>query len=340
MPGKKHVAIPVAAAVLIGLAILGGALLRGRRPEAPPAAPVVDPGMVVIPASEFVMGAEAAHPDLARAPQPGKEVRPYHLLIARAGQAWKLDDERPPRKVALRSFAIDRCEVTNREYRAFLDWVRENGDETVRHPRQPAGKDHTPRYWTEFNPLLKDPHNAAMAPFSAETFTGDELPVVGVDWFDACAYARWAGKRLPTEAEWELAAKGTEQRHWPWGDVWNWGKCNIGGDKSGRDVPQKKEDRDGYVYSAPVGSYPESESPFGCLDMAGNVAEWCADWYDPDYYQAAPPDNPPGPADGTHRVIRGGSSQSVPSGVRCSARDFAEPEFRKFTLGFRCAKDL
>jgi formylglycine-generating enzyme required for sulfatase activity len=296
--------------------------------------------MVVVPGAEFEMGTKQSHPDLALMQTGNKPLRPYHLLVARAGQGWKLDHERPARKVKIDSFAIDKFEVTNRQYRQFLDWVTKNGDERFRHPNQPQNKDHKPRYWNSFNPLVIDKAYADLTPFNDKTFTGEELPVVGVDWFDAYAYAKWAGKRLPTEAEWELAARGTDGRLWPWGSEWNWGLCNIGGDKTGNDILYKKVDRDGYVYPAPVGSYLASSSPYGCMDMSGNASEWCSDWYDDAYYKSAPGKNPSGPVSGEYRSIRGGSSQSVPDGVRCASRDFAEPNFRKFTLGFRCAKDL
>lgn len=214
-----------------------------------------------------------------------------------------------PASESVAAFSIDRTEVTNAEYRKFLSARKDHG---LCHPDEPKDKDHTPRYWGRFNPLLDDPEYARTAPFSPETFTQDDAPVVGVDWFDAYAYAAWAGKRLPTEAEWELAAGGTEKRLWPWGNEWAWGKCNTGGDK------------DGYVYPAPVGRFPEGRSPYGCEDMAGNVAEWCADWY----------------VEGKQRVARGGGSQNAPSSVRCASRVGFEPEYRTFTLGFRCARDL
>ncbi len=299
-----------------------------------------DSSMVVILSTTFQMGNEVTHPDLANKAPEGKALRPYHVMVARAEEAWQMEEERPVRSVTLRSFAIDQYEVTNGQYRKFLTWVEAHGDESVRHPDQLKGKSHTPRYWQDYNPLLKVEETAKLTPFDEDTFTQETLPVVGVDWFDAYAYAKWAGKRLPTEAEWELAARGTDQRLWPWGNEWSWGLSNIGGDKSGNDVLSKKYDRDGYVYPAPVGSFPESASPYACMDMAGNVAEWCADWYAKDYYKTAPSQNPVGPEIGKCRTVRGGSSQSIPSGVRCSTRYYDEPEFRKFTLGFRCAKNL
>ncbi|MBI2899387.1 MAG: SUMF1/EgtB/PvdO family nonheme iron enzyme [Planctomycetes bacterium] len=266
------------------------AILIAMLLQTKPPAPRDDAEMVIVPASEFTMGTDP-HPDIEA--------------------AGILADERPARRVKVKSFAIDRTEVTNARYRRFLA----SRDHSRCHPDEPKGKDHTPRYWREFNPLLRDANYARTAPFRRDTFTADDLPVVGVDWFDAYAYAAWAGKRLPTEAEWELAARGTDGRRWPWGNDWAWGRANIGGEKRG--------EKDGFIYVAPVGSFPGGRSPFGCLDMAGNAAEWCADWY----------------TEGRERAVRGGSSQNLPSSVRCAKRFHYEPDFRTFTLGFRCAKD-
>lgn len=296
--------------------------------------------MMVVPASEFAQGTEETYSDLPSSRLVPGKVKPTEIKIARGWEGWALEDERPLRKVRLKSFAIDRYEVTNAQYRMFLADVAELGDERFRHADQPVGKDHTPRYWKKFNPLLSDPQFAKLAQFNAETFTQDNKPVVGVDWFDAYAYAKWAGKRLPTEAEWELAARGTDGRRWPWGNEWQWGLCNIVGEKFGADVRAQGKEKDGYIYPAPVGSYPASRSPFGCDDMAGNAAEWVADWYAADVYAGGSTDSPRGPQTGVERVVRGGSSQNLPSNVRCAIRGRREPEFKTFTLGFRCAKDL
>ena len=280
--------------------------------------------MVVVLAGEFTMGTDAAHPDLPATPPGGEPLHPQQVLTARADAAWRCADERPAHRVRMPAFAIDRYEVTNAQYRRFVAWLAEHGDHSHCHQDEPPDKDHRPRYWRDFNPLLSDPAYAVTTPFSRDTFTAADKPVVGVDWFDAYAYAAWAHKRLPTEAEWEYAARGTDGRLWPWGSQWSWQCANTGGEKHGIDVPGGEREKDGYIYAAPVGSFPAGRSPFGCDDMAGNVAEWCADWYATD----------------TCRAVRGGSSRNLPSSVRCAARSAREPLFRTFTLGFRCAKDL
>ena len=295
--------------------------------------------MMLVPETSFVMGTDEAHPDLPEKPPGtgGKPLMPYDVLLARADPAWRHADERPPHPVTLSAYAMDRHEVTNARYRRFLEAVAAEGDEAWRHPEQRPGKDHTPRYWKDYNPLLRDRFYASTTPFGPETFRADDKPVVGVDWFDAWAYCRWAGKRLPTEAEWELACRGTDGRRWPWGNVWEWGLSNTGGEKDGIDVPTHGVLKDGWIYAAPPGTFPGGRSAFGCDDMAGNVMEWVADRYDASYYASSPERDPQGPERGGHRVIRGGNSQNYPSQVRCAARVRFEPDYRTFDLGFRCA---
>ena len=331
--------------VVSALAVISVATTHRTTPVSPVIQPVEirhaadDSVMMVVPALEFLMGTSDAHPDLpANRLVPGK-VKPTEIKFARAWDDWALEDERPQHTVRLKAFAIDRYEVTNAQYRKFLADVMKHGDAAYAHPSQPKGKNHTPRYWKEFNPLLKDPEFTRLAQFTPMTFAQPNTPVVGVDWFDAYAYAKWAGKRLPTEAEWELAARGTDGRRWPWGDEWQWGLCNIVGEKLGADVRAKGKEKDGYIYPAPVGTFAQGRSPFGCDDMAGNAAEWVADWYAADTYKTDSSENPRGPAVGTEHVVRGGSSQNLPSNVRCAIRAHREPDFKTFILGFRCAKD-
>lgn len=300
-----------------------------------------DAPMVEIAATRFVLGTDEAHADFTAAPagQPGA-LHPPEVMAARARPAWAQADEHPARTVRVPAFAIDQHEVTNAQYRRFLTWIQRTGDHRLCAPGEPVGKDHTPRYWGDYNPLLHDPAYQPLAQYgAADTFTADDKPVVGVDWWDAAAYAAWAGKRLPTEAEWELAARGTDGRRWPWGNDWAWGRANIGGEKLGADVNAHGREKDGFIYPAPVGHFPAGRSPYGLDDMAGNAAEWCADWYAADVGASGGTDNPRGPAVGTERAVRGGSSQNMASQVRCAARFHHEPDFRFFTLGFRCAQD-
>ncbi|GAB4144052.1 MAG: hypothetical protein Fur0037_11820 [Planctomycetota bacterium] len=293
--------------------------------------------MVYVPTSRFLRGLVGARDRDALERAGRAAIWPQDAVRARS-RAFAAD-ERPARSILVRGFWIDRREVTNAQYRRFLDWIEKTGDHSRCHPDEPKNKDHTPRYWREFQPLLRDPEYARTAPFTAETFLNTDQPVVGVDWYDAFAYAAWAGKRLPTEAEWEKAARGTDGRAWPWGQEFGHGKSNLGGEKTGRDIRGGGCEKDGFVYVAPVGSFPAGRSPYGCDDMAGNAAEWCADWYARDAYARGPDVDPKGPRQGTERVIRGGSSRSSPSGAETTRRARQEPEFRAFDLGFRCARD-
>ena len=199
-------------------------------------------------------------------------------------------DEQPQRTVLLNSYWIDRYPVTNLDYKEFVD---------------ATGHRKPPHWVTGTYPLEQVDH-----------------PVTNISWDDAMAYAGWAGKRLPTEAEWEKAARGILGQTYPWGDAFR--KDNVNSSKD-------------YGGITPVKEFPRGASPYGVMDMCGNVMEWCADWYDDDY-RTAPVDNPTGPTGGQYRVLRGGFYAENRKGVRCSARHYAPPSNLQDHLGFRCAK--
>jgi sulfatase modifying factor 1 len=254
-----------------------------------PGTATADPGseMVHVPAGECLVG-----------------------VAAPVAQGLPESNVRLSATVSVAGFDLDVFEVTNRQYRRFLEWVALNGDETVRHPDQPKGKDHTPRYWKPYVPeLFSQTGMNRLRHFDANTFTKEDHPVVGVDFYDAHAYCTWLGKRLPTENEWEKAARGTDGRPWPWGQTWDFTKCNSGG-------YEWKGERDGYIYTAPGNAFPDGKSPYGCANMAGNVGEWTAEG-----------------------LIKGGGFNANPSWTAAFVRQRYEPEFRYFSLGFRCARD-
>lgn len=295
-------------AAAVGLALGGFAARSSAQQAAVP--PTIDPatlvvereGMVLVPAGEFVMGSD---PDAQ----------------------WADEDEKPQRVVDLPAFLIDQLEVTNLQYKRFLD--------ATDWPAPPNWRERTYAEGEEF------------------------LPITSVSWWDATAYARWAGKRLPSEAEWEKAARGPTPRRFPWGDEFS---VDLANDQLG---------------PLPAGSMPGGASPCGALDMAGNVAEWTASAYEP-YPQIDPSpsadfgggargqsgapafsaERPPAPAkvkpddprlsvftvqelqDVRPRVYRGGSFNSYSRYLRTTNRERAAPGERWPNLGFRCAADV
>lgn len=209
-------------------------------------------------------------------------------------------DEWPQRKVHVDAFAIDQVEVTNERYLAF---VATTGH---RNPPNPYG-------------------TGALA--SAKGI--EQLPVVQVTWYDAKAYCAWAKKRLPTEAEWEKAARGTDGRTFPWG---NEEPTSTRANFDREWVNEKT------LYA--VGSLSGGDSPYGIKDMSGNAREWVQDWYDPDYYQNAPTTNPQGPDKGIVRVIRGGSWHSPLADITSTARGRGGFALQTHGTGFRCVRSL
>ncbi|MDH4237907.1 MAG: formylglycine-generating enzyme family protein [Nitrospira sp.] len=219
--------------------------------------------------------------------------------------------ELPQRKIYLDAYEIDKFEVTTVQFLKFV-----------------LAKD--------LPPLIDWQYDGGNF---QETMVNH--PVMHVSWDDADAYCRWAGKRLPTEAEWEKAARGDDGRIYPWGNQMaglsrsNYGRTGLSGPV--RDRPERLLL---YPPIISVDKYDNAVSPYGIFQMSGNVAEWVADWYDPKYYASAPDRNPKGPENGTQRSFRGGGwIDSTPS-VRAAQRNGTDPSTKMNWMGFRCARDV
>jgi formylglycine-generating enzyme required for sulfatase activity len=204
-------------------------------------------------------------------------------------------NEKPEHPVYLDSFWIDQTETTNAQFRKCVE----------------AGICEAPLTCELGNPVFNDKSKS-------------DHPVTCVSWFDAEAYCGWAGGRLPTEAEWEKAAGGTDGRRYPWGNTID---CTRGNFRGCLD----------YSLTAPVGSFPSGAGPYGAMDMSGNVWEWVKDWMGWEYYDQSPYANPQGPAEGEMRIVRGGSWRYGFSMMRIATRHCAPPIHQVDALGFRCA---
>jgi eukaryotic-like serine/threonine-protein kinase len=215
-------------------------------------------------------------------------------------------NEQPQHTVWLDAFWIDRTEVTNGQFAQC----------------EAAGNCKHDRFLTQSETRGSYYGNAQYANF----------PVVSVDWKTAKTYCEWAGRRLPTEAEWEKAARGTDGRAYPWGEMIDCSKANYAGKEAGKGCVGDTTE---------AGSYPSGASPYGALDMAGNVNEWVADWFGESYYSSSPARNPPGPkSDEISRPafgIRGGSYNFLDVGVRSALRNGLDYLFMSPIVGFRCA---
>jgi formylglycine-generating enzyme required for sulfatase activity len=220
------------------------------------------------------------------------------VLIPAGAFAMGDDEESPRREIFVDAFYMDKYEITVSRYAKFLG---------------ATGNVKPPEEWD-----------------TADAKRDADLPVVGVDWRDADSYCRWAGKRLPTEAEWEKAARGVDERKYPWGN----------------DAPTSEYARFGIPYQNPVykdgvagiGTYPKGTSPFGIYDLSGNVWEWVADWYS-ESFPRGDVRNPKGPESGTGKVMRGGGWYDQPARLTTTKRMQANPSHRGDEIGFRCASD-
>jgi formylglycine-generating enzyme required for sulfatase activity len=269
--------------------------------------------MVFIPAGEFWMGGTE------EALKPLREFCRQHTTSDYCQNVQYDRDELPRHLVMLDAFYIDRSEVTNALFEKFVKATGRLTSAEVE--RESAVWRVLPDGRSQRSQINGANWRAPNGPGSAAQ---PSHPLVHVTWFEAAAYCEWAGKRLPTEAEWEKAARGADGYRFPWGNDWDPTRSNsFKGAASG---------------PAPVGSYPQGASPFGVQDMAGNVWEWVADWYDEGYYVASPAQNPPGPAKGKYRVVRGGSWNEGPLFMVTTRRFAAQPSFRSNIRGLRCAK--
>ena len=291
---NRHLVIVLAVLAAVGIAAGLGACggqgsepTPGPRPQEPAAAE-----------EEPAPGLTAAPPTPAEENRSLRAADGMAMLRVPAGEFVMGSDaspfaaERPAHTVYLDTYWMDRTEVSNAQYRRCVE----------------AEICVPPTSWD--NPDLSD----------------DDRPVPAT-WGQAKAYCQWVGGRLPTEAEWEKAARGTAGRLWPWGDEYQEGFANVSGEE------------DGYGLTSPVGMFEAGASPYGLMDMVGNAAEWVADWYGADYYATAPARNPTGPANGAEKVYRStvANGGGGPEKCRSVARYPADPEHQRWTYGFRCA---
>lgn len=275
-------------------------VLLGACTPAPTAAPASSPGptqsqatdgaeMMFVPAGQFLMGSPDADP--------------------KAG-----DDETPLHSVYLDDYWIDRTEVTNAQYVQFLNALGGHTGACGGHDCAETQVE------DKYSHILRQDGRYMVEPGF------EDHPATQVSWYGAQAYCAWAGARLPTEAEWEKAARGVDGRSYPWGDESPDCARAQYGDCGGMTVP--------------VDSLSAGSSPYGVLDMAGNVWEWVADWYDPAYYGSSPAENPPGPHSGIRKVFRGGSWGYPSAFLRTSDRARNRPTYAGFNVGFRCAATI
>lgn len=261
--------------------------------------------MALVPAGPFVMGASA---------EVGLgECKKLYYKPDECSRDWFTNEE-PAHEVTLAAFYIDQYEVTNAQYKQCVY----------------AGACRRP------------PSNSSS---TRDSYYGNSeynnYPVISVSWDQAKTYCKWRGDRLPSEAEWEKAARGTDGRTYPWGNEFDGSRVNFCDSNCEFEWANKVYD-DGYADTAPVGSYSNNGSPYGVYDMSGNVWEWVADWYDVHYYKNSPSENPLGPKDEENKsfkVLRGGGWDGYAFSARATARTGPYLDFQHGVVGFRCAAD-
>ncbi|MEI7988831.1 MAG: SUMF1/EgtB/PvdO family nonheme iron enzyme [Chloroflexota bacterium] len=327
-PTKKYLPFIIITAIVLGLILIMLVFNRSKTPfktnvnakmELPPActtigqtwiSPIDNMTLVCVPAGEFIMG--AANDDKVAT-----------------------ENEKPSHKVYLDAYWIDRTPVTNAMFGKF---VKERQYKTW------AEKRHSSYVYSEDeNVVWEDLKGADWThPWgpNSNIIENQQHPVIHVQYVDANAYCEWANRSLPTEAEWEKAARGTDERKYPWGNSDVTGKLTNLAD---RNLPHvawtNKEIDDGYKYTSPVGSYPDGESPYGVLDMAGNVWNLVHDWMDISYYKHSPENNPQGPptiGEKQISVIRGSSWYGSAWEARSVHRVQPDPNKSSVVVGFRC----
>lgn len=279
----------------IGYATLGAMVLAKAVKPVTPVVPVAP----VVPVTPVVPDTPVAPPEDGNLQIASTKVSPIDgatMVYVPAGEftmgSTGYDNENLVHKVYLDAYWIDKTPVTVAQYRKFC---AATGRQMPQAPKWGWKEDH---------------------------------PIVSVTWDDANAYCKWAGKRLPTEAEWEKAARGADGRTYPWGNEFK--SSRLWSSTDG----EKKS-------TAPVGSFPAGASPYGCLDMAGNVWQWCADWYSKDYYGDSPGRNPTGPTFAQERVLRGGPWCGNITANFCASNRFRNsPGDRVISFGFRCAQSV
>jgi formylglycine-generating enzyme required for sulfatase activity len=330
---KQHTGFIFAVLILINFLFNAGCGKNSNPPEKVStgtgkqnAMPITEVAMVRIPAGEFVRGSN-------KVDDSGMKERygfPNDLYM----------DEHPEHKLHLDEFYIDAYEVTNALYKEFIlhtkrmmpfQWVN-NGYSLSEAQLQSMDVEKLRVLGRDFYRLDLDTRTmdkpALIDAMLEHQKTFDQFPVGNVSWFDAKSYCEWRQARLPTEAEWEKAARGAAANEYPWGNEWDPAITNTG-------------DNDEWENGiAPVGSYPNNRSPYGVYDMSGNVWEWVEDWYD-----AYPGSDHQNDNFGkTNRVIRGGGGgighYAISYFFRTASRQFSEPELQSDDVGFRCAKDV